>query len=298
MENIEDFKIAGEIAGKIREESKKLLIIDEYLLDIAETIEQMIRDEGAEPAFPVNLSVNNIAAHYTPSYKDDRTLKDKDIIKVDIGVKYGDGIGDTAYTFSMNNEHTDMIETAKKALYTAIDNIKPGVKTGEIGGKIEEVIRGAGYKPIVNLTGHKIENGILHAGIDVPNIATQDEYEFQEGDIFAIEPFVSNGKGWVNDKDQVEIFAFHNPGPVRSRNARKILETIIKKYQLLPFAERWLIKEFNSKLMVKSALKEMIKSKVIKVYPVLAEQNESIVTQYEHTLLVTENGCEVLTKPK
>lgn len=293
---LENFIEAGKIAGRIRKDSKSLIIVDEPLLEIAETIEQMILDEGVKPAFPVNISINDIAAHYTPEFQDTRALKEDDVVKIDMGAAIEGAISDTAYTVDLSEKNENLVKAANEALEAAIAMIKPGVKNGDVGAVIEEKIRSYGYKPISNLTGHMIKSNDLHAGVSVPNVKTKDNYEFQVGDVFAVEPFATNGRGYVEDSDQVEIFSVVSAQPIRMRQSRQILQHVVEKYQALPFAERWVRKEFKSKMLVSASLREMLSAQVIRGYPVLKEADNSIVAQAEHTILIEENGVRVLTK--
>ncbi|MFH1221715.1 MAG: type II methionyl aminopeptidase [Candidatus Micrarchaeota archaeon] len=295
-DNIDDFRAAGKLAGKIRDESKSLIMVGEPLLDIAETIEQMIEKEGARPAFPVNLSINDIAAHFTPTANDQRVLEEKDLLKVDIGVEINGAIGDTAYTVDLSGQHTQLVKAAEEALEAAIKAIKPGVKVGDIGGVVEDVGKKYGFKSIKNLSGHMIKTGLLHAGIDIPNVKTEDDYVLNEGEIFAVEPFMSTGAGYVVDGEEVGIFSFYGSGSVNMRQSRKLFDHIIREYKLLPFAERWIMKAFTSRLLVNAALKEMLEQQVIIGYPVLRDAEGGMVSQAEHTVLITTDGCEVLTK--
>ena len=295
-DNIEDFREAGKITAKIREESKRLIMVDEPLLDIADTIEKMIYDEGAKPAFPVNISINEIAAHYTPAITDERTIGDKDVVKIDLGAQIRGAIGDTAYTIDLSGEHEKLVNASEEALDNAINAMKPGVKVGDIGAVIEETANKYGFKPIRNLSGHKIKTGLLHSGIDIPNVKTEDEYTLKEGDIFAIEPFMTTGAGYVVDTDTVEIFSFYGTGATKMRQTKRILEHIIREYVLLPFAERWIIRKFSSRLIVNAVLKEMLESQLVIGYPMLKEAEDGLVSQAEHTVLVTADGCEILTK--
>lgn len=294
--SVEEFEEAGKIGAKVREESKALINIGEGLLDIAETIEGMIREEGAQPAFPANVSINDIAAHYTPESGDKATIGEKDVVKIDLGVEINGALSDTAYTLDLGGEHGKLVEAAETGLEKAIAAMKPGVTIGEIGGVVEDAIKGYGYRPIANLTGHRISTGILHTGIDVPSIRTDDPYELQEGEIYAIEPFATDGRGFVSDSDQVEIFSLYMPGKLRMRESRKVLNHIISRYGLLPFAERWLQQEFRSKLLLKNALKEMLRMQVLKAYPVLKEAGGGVVAQAEHTVLIEEGGARILTR--
>ncbi|MEM4626280.1 MAG: type II methionyl aminopeptidase [Candidatus Bilamarchaeaceae archaeon] len=295
-DNIEDFRAAGKIAAKIREESKRLIMVGEPLLDIAETIENMIEKEGAKPAFPVNLSKNSIAAHYTPSIDDTTVVEETDIIKVDIGVSVNGAIGDTAYTIDLSEKNKQLVDAAEEALSEVIKAIKPGVKIGDLGAITEGIAKKYGFKPISNLSGHMIKTGLLHAGIDIPNIKTDDDYIIKEGEIYAIEPFITNGAGYVEDAEEVGIFSFYGPGSTTMRQSKKILEHIIKEYRLLPFAERWVMRKFNSKILVNAALRELLEAQIITGYPVLKDAGNGLVSQAEHTVLVTTDGCEILTK--
>jgi methionyl aminopeptidase len=295
-DNLDEFREVGRIGAGIREESKKLVMVGTPLLDVAETIEGMIAEEGCVPAFPVNISINEIAAHYTPETGSEVVLDEKDVVKIDIGLSLNGALADTAYTIDLSGENGKLVEASEKALENAIAAMKPGATIGEIGGIIEETIHGYNLKPISNLTGHKIKTGILHAGIEIPNVKSKDPYEFKAGEIFAVEPFATNGAGYVEDQEQVEIFSLYAPAPVRMRQSRKIIEYVINEYGALPFAERWIRKKFPSKLLVSAALKELLESHFIKGYPVLREAEKGLVSQTEHTILITEEGNEVLTK--
>lgn len=296
QDELEAFRNAGRIAAKIREESKALIMVDASLLDIAETIEQMIAEEDAKPAFPVNISINEIAAHYTPEVDSEGTLGEDDLVKVDLGIDIDGALSDTAYTIDLGGKQEKLVTAAQEALDAAIAAIKPGVSVGEIGGVIEDAITKHGYRPISNLTGHMIKSNALHAGIEIPNVRNSMPYQFKPGDIFAVEPFATDGEGYVEDMQQVEIFSVYQPGSVRMRQSRKIIDFVLENYGMLPFAERWLRKEFRSRLLVSAALKELLQHHVLRGYPVLREVKKGMISQAEHTILISDDGCEVLTK--
>ncbi|MFH2105894.1 MAG: type II methionyl aminopeptidase [Candidatus Micrarchaeota archaeon] len=295
-EDLEDYRQAGRITSKIREESKSLIMIGTPLLDIAETIEQMIVEEGLKVAFPVNISINEIAAHYTPEVECQQCLKETDLVKIDIGAHLNGAIADTAYSVDLSDKNQKLIEASEAALEKALQTIKPGITNGEVGGVVEETIKSFGFKPISNLSGHMIRRYDLHAGIDVPSVKTKDNYQFQVGDVFAIEPFATNGAGYVEDSEQVEIFSIYGPNPIRMRHTRQILKHVLDNYGMTPFAERWIRKEFKSKMLVGASLRELLSSQVIRGYPVLKDTGKGIVSQAEHTIIVTEKGCEITTK--
>ncbi|MFZ5501368.1 MAG: type II methionyl aminopeptidase, partial [Candidatus Micrarchaeota archaeon] len=247
-------------------------------------------------AFPVNISINEIAAHYTPEFGSETVLKDDDLVKVDLGMQVDGALSDTAYTIDLGGKNEKLVQAAEEALEKAIATIKPGVGVGQVGAIIESTIKGYGFKPIANLSGHMIKSNELHAGVEIPNVKTEDSYHFEEGDIFAVEPFATTGQGFVEDLEQVEIFSIYAPSNVRMRQSRKIVEHVVQNYGMLPFAERWVRKSFQSKLLVSAALRELLQNHFIKGYPVLREVARGLVSQAEHTVLVTKDGCEVLTK--
>jgi methionyl aminopeptidase len=294
-DELELFREAGKMASRVREDSRRLIMVGESFLDIAETIEKMIADEGGKPAFPVNISINDIAAHYTPEFESEAVLGEKDLVKVDLGIDLNGALSDTAYTVDLDGSNTSLVKASEDALENAIKAIRPGVAVGEIGGIIEETIKGYGFRPISNLSGHMIKSNELHAGVEIPNVKSNDPYRFSEGDIFAVEPFATTGSGHVEDLEQVEIFSIYMPSKVRMRQSRKIIEHVLQNYGMLPFAERWVRGAFGSKLLVGAALKELLQNHFIRGYPVLREVSRGLVSQKEHTIRVGADGCEVLT---
>lgn len=289
------FEKAGKISAKVREDSKMLVNPGESYIDVVETVEKMIFDAGAVPGFPCNISINDTAAHYTPEIGSEGLIGEKDIVKIDLGVSVDGCVGDTAYTIDLSGEQPKLLEAAEEALKAAIASVKPGVPVSEVGGAIEEQIRSRGFKPIENLTGHKIEPFALHAGVSIPNIKSGDSYELQEGDIFAIEPFATTGIGHVADSSQVEIFSVQAEGKLRMRSSRDLLNKLVQRYFTLPFAERWLVRDFNSRLMLSAALKELLNAGCLHPYPVLKEAGKGLVSQFEHTILVEHDGARILT---
>jgi methionyl aminopeptidase len=283
-----DFLQAGKVASAVREESKKLVMVDTSLLDIAETTEQMIQEAGAECAFPTNISVNSLAAHFTPETGCERMLGENDVVKIDLGTMINGAIADTAYTIDLSGKNGPLLEASHAALEKALELCTPGRRVQEISAAIEHEIKSRGFLPISNLTGHMIKKGFLHAGVDVPNVKTAHPYVMKEGDVFAIEPFASTGSGTVQDTSQVEIFSLIQTKSLRMREARKIQDYVFRKRMMMPFAQRWLDSAGFPRVLVDMALKEMMAQKVIASYPVLKDSGDGLVSQHEHTVIVSE----------
>ncbi len=293
-EILEKYIQAGKIAKEAREEAAKSAKPGVSLLELGEQIEKMIRDKGADMAFPINLSLNDLAAHYTPKHEDETVLKDTDVLKIDIGVHVDGYVADTAVTIQFGGNER-LVEASREALNAAIDMIRPGAKIQAISEKIEEVITSHGFKPVENLTGHGLDQYIVHAPPSIPNIKFSSSKTLEENQVIAIEPFASTGAGHVNDTPDILIFSLEKEKPVRSPEAKKILN-FIQRYNGLPFAERWLLSQDaidyglpSSLFKIRLALRELTQNNILATYPPLRDAKGGLVSQAEHTVIVQDD---------
>jgi methionyl aminopeptidase len=284
-EVLEKYLKAGRICAEIRQELSGILKPGTRLLAIAEAVDRKIHEKGAKPAFPVNISVNEIAAHYTPSFNDEKVIKPADLVKIDIGVHVDGYIGDMAFTYC--SEPSPLIKCSEECVQAAINIIKPGVTISEISKVIEDTVNKHSLGLIVNLTGHTLEKYVFHGSPSIPNVSNSSNHKFREGDVIALEPFVVQSNGYVKDSGTVEIYRFLRERPVRLPEARKILELARTEYKELPFAKRWLYKNF-SPIKVSLALRQLEAAGAIEIYPVLREIENKPVAQSEHTIIVME----------
>lgn len=111
-----------------------------------------------------------------------------------------------------------------------------------------------------------------------------------------MEPFVTlkNAEGAVRDGDITQIYRFVKVKGARSAEAVKLAEFVQNTYKTLPFASRWLHKVWSENTF-DAVFEELVKRRCIVGYPVLVEASGHVVSQAEHTIVVTENGCRVLT---
>ncbi|MEK6848178.1 MAG: type II methionyl aminopeptidase [Nanoarchaeota archaeon] len=292
-EEIEKLKKAGKIASDARDFARKIIKRDMPLLEIAEKIEAEIERLGGKPAFPVNLSINSIAAHYTPGFDDKTTASG--ILKVDIGVHIDGEIADTALTIDLENssENKELIESAETALKEAIETAKKDVLLSEVGRTIQKSIEKSNLKPIANLSGHAIEKWKVHAGATVPNIDNKTTVKFKHG-VYAIEPFVTNGDGAVYEGRPSGIYQYAEKRPVRDIFARRVVEFITTEYKTLPFCQRWIVKKFGVRSLL--ALHFLEQQGILRQYPQLIERGNGNVAQAEHTILITDSKTEVVTE--
>ncbi|GAA0227268.1 type II methionyl aminopeptidase [Haladaptatus pallidirubidus] len=288
-EKYEKHREAGEILAQVRTETAERVEVGASHLEIAEFAEDRIRELGGKPAFPVNISIDEEAAHATPSLDDESTFGE-DMVNLDIGVQIDGWLADTAITVDLSG-HDDLAEASEEALDAALEVVEPGVETGEIGAEIESVIDGYGYNPVVNLSGHGLAHYEQHTEPNIPNRAVSQGIELQVGDVVAIEPFATDGSGKVREGAEEEIFSLEREASVRDRSARKALDQITEEFRTLPFATRWL-----DSSRPEMALRRLKMKNVVHGYPVLKEEEGFLVSQKEHSVIVTEDGCEVFTR--
>ncbi|MFT4891853.1 MAG: methionyl aminopeptidase [Halobacteriales archaeon] len=290
-EQYEKHREAGEILAQVREEAAEMVDVGVSHLEVAEFAEDRIRELGGKPAFPVNISVDEEAAHATPSADDDATFGEE-MINLDLGVHIDGWLADTAVTVDLSG-NPELAEAPAEALDAAINVIEPGVETGEIGAAIEEAIEGYGYNPVVNLTGHGLGHWDQHTAPNIPNREVSQGTTLEVGDVVAIEPFATDGTGKVSEGAEEEIFALEREGNVRNRQARQALEQITEEFRTLPFATRW-IESGRAEM----ALRRLKSQDIVHGYPVLKEDDGKLVSQKEHTVIVTPDGCEVTTRSR
>lgn len=287
----ENYVKAGKVIQDAREVARDVAEPGTNLKTIADTIEDEIRDQGLHPAFPVNISINEQAAHYTPGVSEERVLNENDVVKIDIGAHSDGYIADTALTVNPSGKRKEMIEAVEEVLEAALGFVEPGVTVGEFGRFVEKQIPEE-YEPVRNLTGHYLGRYTQHAGVSIPNIDNASSHEFQKGDAVAIEPFISTGAGKIKNGKPGNIYKLENDRNVRGRTERKLMGEI-KNFKGLPFTTRW-ISNFGGRQ--KMAMQKLVKSGVVKSYDVLKDREDGLVAQAEHTVLVgVDDGENIVT---
>jgi len=297
-EELEYYVKAGEVvkhaldyAYRIVKSRKRVKIYD-----LCQAIENFIVKAGARNAFPCNICVNEVAAHYTPFPEDEEYIPNYGIVKIDVGAHINGYIADAAISIPLSEEFKDIVDVNREILSNVIDNFRPGVKLGEIGGLIYKLAKKHGYKTIENLTGHLISRYLLHAGKYVPNIPQRISERIVEGEVYAIEPFLTfqNGSGRVVESTTTRIYSLIRFKKIKNDTLEMYRKYIYSKFNRLPFTPRWLYTEFR-KEKINQLIQEMVRKNLLRAYPVLVEEKKAIVSQFEHTVIVLKKEVVVVT---
>lgn len=323
---LEKYEEAGRIASKVRKQAAKKITAGMRVLDFIEWIESEVTSTGAGLSFPCNISINQIAAHYTSPPNDDTIFSYGDIVKIDLGAEIDGYISDTAVTVVVegdNAECTDedgnplkmpgrlddgnpvvtdddielrhnLIEASSSALENVLSIVKDGVTLNDIGKTVQDTINSYGFVPIVSLAGHSLEQNNLHAGISIPNYPDASTYELKEGDHVAIEPFASSGAGITSDIPEYYIYSFMNNKPIRNPQAKVLINNISRNNRYFPFAQRHVKTSFDENQFTR-ALRPLIMNGSIYPHAVLKDKADGMVAQTEHTVIVEKEGCTVTT---
>lgn len=292
-EELSKWKLAGQIAGRARDLGAGMVEEGVTYLEVADTVEDFIREEGGKVAFPVNVAVNEVAAHYTPRPGEKTKFQHGDLVKIDVGAHVEGRIGDTAKTVEVGtNTYESLILAAKRSLESAIEVVRGGITLATIGSIVERTTNSMGFKPIVNLTGHSIEKFNLHAGLSVPNYDDRSKDYIPPGTIVAIEPFATTGVGEVQSWKRSNIYRFVRPRGKLKEGQEKAMKILQENSGGLPFSERWLSLKMEKP---EKPLRGLVRAGSVYSYPILRETSGGMVSQWEHTLYVTEKGCKILT---
>ncbi len=294
---IEDYLKAGKIASEALKKSFDVVSEGKKVLEICEELEEFIIKKGGYPAFPVNISQNEEAAHYTAKFEDDKTIKKGAIVKVDLGVHVHGYIADTAITITFSSMDSSMVKANYETLENALKAIRPGLEFYDFGSYIEKTAKNYGFKTIENLMGHKLDHFVLHSGVSVPMIGSPLKGHFEKNSAYAIEPFFveSSAIGFVIDGEHSNIYRLISPKKLKGdESSSNLISFIWEKYKTLPFASRWIAKEFGANSV--QILDKLVKEGVLEDYHVLIEAGGARVSQFEHTVYLTENETIVTTK--
>ena len=284
-------------AGRIARETLKLSLelVEEgaLLIDIAEKLEGYILSRGARPAFPVNISINEVAAHYSPSVSDESRIPPGSVVKVDVGVHVDGYIVDAALTIPLDRRWAPLAEAAREALRAALLTLRNNSPVNDVAKSISTSIESRGYKPVRNLTGHMVSRYVLHAGKSIPNVpdSALSRARVFSGEAYAVEPFATTGEGYVVERGESHIYRVTSTKKLQGDpGLNEYLELLWREYKGLPFSERWL----ERLGITLKDLHQLVKARRVYHYPRLVEVTGSPVSQFEDTVIILEGGCKAL----
>ena len=204
-EKFEKMKIAGNLAARTLDmltDHIKIGISTDYIDKLGY---EFIRDNNGHSAplfyrgFQKSLctSLNHVVCHGIPS---DRILDEGDIINVDVTAIVDEHYGDTSRMFCIGKtpiKANNLIDVTYESMMKAIRILKPGLRLGDIGHKIQSYVEDKGFSVVKDFCGHGIST-VFH---EPPNILHYGEkntgMKIYPGMTFTIEPMINAGKKQV-----------------------------------------------------------------------------------------------------
>ncbi len=289
---------AGKAIGLALKKATEICSPGMKMLDFTTQVEQAILDAGCNFGFPLNVSLDSIGAHYSSPIGDTSIIPAHGLLKVDAGAHCNGFIADAAVTINLGNDgdiYQSLWSAAKESLDAAVEAFRPGRTMHEIGEIIYRVMEKYHVKPISNLGGHKLGQYTLHAGSFVPNTPQpENTTKIEEGDVYAIEPFSTNGFGAIKDGSQIYIYRYEK---AKKKNIslpdKRIQQQFKDNFSTLPFSPRWI--KFIPQAQIDHTIKKFVSWEVLDYYPVLIERGNGLVAQFEHTVIVEHDGAVVTT---
>lgn len=296
---IESYIKAGNAVIAAKKLAQKIVKPGLLYLELATKCEDEILNQGCELAFPINISLNEIAAHYSPTIDDKMLVPAKGLLKIDLGAHFDGYIADSAFTINIDNDKIlqNYIDAATEGLEAAIAKFRPGIKLYELGEVIAEKIITHGLRPIVNLGGHELKRYNLHAGPFIPNFRdTSHDQVLKVGDSYACEPFATSGVGKVvNGKDSYIYRFVRKVKKDLSYKDLDLMKKIEKITKRLPFSPRLLERNGIEKQEIKKIIDKFLQKKILDNYPILIERSGEPVAQQEHTIIIDMDGNPIVT---
>ncbi|RDE12667.1 MAG: type II methionyl aminopeptidase [Candidatus Thorarchaeota archaeon] len=291
----ENWRKAGTAAHDALEIVRPLVRPGTKVIDIVEAVEKHIRANASGLSFPCNVSINNVAAHYTSPLNDGTVIPDSGVVSIDCGAHVEGCVSDSAFAFALSPEHESLVKASLEATKVAVELMRPGAKLNSIGALIEDTIKSAGFMPVKQLSGHQLGEYELHGEKQVPCVSGKSEVLVEEGEIYAVETFASTGSGNVADLPNPMIYQLLPiMVPVRFQGTKEFLSIARKEFKGFPFAERWMAERMKHATL-KMAIRELRLSGALYAHHILAEEKGVLVTQSEHTVIVTHDGHEQTT---
>lgn len=216
-EEIKILREGGKILSSVLKEVSKRVAPGVATLELDQLAEKLIIKKGGRPSFkdyktaddripyPATLcvSINDEVVHGIPK---SRSLKEGDIVSLDIGMEYKKMFTDMAVTLPVGKvsvEAQKIIDTCKESLAKGIASVKEGANIGNIGFAVQECSEKNGFGVIRNLVGHGVGHEV-HEAPEIPNFGKKGVgLKLKVGMVLAIEPMITAGD-WkiILDKDE------------------------------------------------------------------------------------------------
>lgn len=257
-------------------------------------------------AFPTTVSVNEVCGYNSPLLEDSTTIKEGDLVKLELGVHIDGFASFVAHTVVVQSDKNapitgkkaDVILAAYKAAQAALRLIKPGHFNNEVTEVIQKVCDSYQVTPLEGVLSHELKKHLIDGNKVILNRETfeqrVDAQEFAVHDVFALDVFVSSGDGKTKENDvrcTVYKRAMDRSYQLKIKQSRQFFNEVLDRYPSYCFS----LNSFEDPIVARIGIKECLEHELLIPYPVLSEKAGAVVAQFKFTVMITKGKTTALT---
>ncbi|KAF6260545.1 peptidase M24, structural domain-containing protein [Scenedesmus sp. NREL 46B-D3] len=272
-------------------------------------------------AFPTCVSPNSIVGHFSPLADNPLTVKDGDLVKIDLGCHIDGFISTQAQTVlvgtsfdtPITGKAADLLEAARTAFNAAIRLIKPGKRVSDVAPKLAAAVEPFGVALVEGVMSHQMKQFVIDGNKVILNKPSPEhkveDQEFEPNEVYAIDIVVSSGEGKPRMLDEKETTVYKRALDVeyklKLKASRAVFSEISKKSPPCPSPSGALLaltegaegeaKQDLSEGQLRLGLVECLSHSLLHPYPVLHEKQGDLVAQIKGTVLLMPNGSDKVT---
>lgn len=260
-------------------------------------------------AFPTCVSVNNCVCHFSPLKSDpDVTLKDGDLVKIDLGVHVDGFISNVAHSFIVGvtkdkpqtGKKADVVKAAHLCAEAALRLVKPGNKNTQVTQAWNKIAKSFNCSPIEGMLSHQLKQHVIDGEKTVIQNPTDqqkkdhEEVEFEVHEVYAVDVLISTGEGKAKDGGQRTTVYKRDPNKVyglKMKTSRAFLSEMERRFDTMPFT----LRAFEDESKARLGVVECAKHELLQPFNVMQEKDGEFVAQFKFTVLLMANGPHRIT---
>nr|XP_019942624.1 PREDICTED: proliferation-associated protein 2G4 isoform X1 [Paralichthys olivaceus] len=282
---------------------------DAYIMAETGKVFKKEKDMKKGIAFPTSVSVNNCVCHFSPLKSDsDYTLKDGDLVKIDLGVHVDGFIANVAHSFvvgaSKENPITgrkaDVIKAAHLCAEAALRLVKPGNQNSQVTEAWNKIAQSFKCSPIEGMLSHQLKQHVIDGEktiIQNPSDQQRKDHEkaeFEVHEVFAVDVLISTGEGKARDGGLRTTIYKRDPSKqygLKMKTSRTFFSEVERRFDAMPFT----LRAFEDEAKARLGVVECAKHELLQPFSVLQEKEGEFVAQFKFTVLLMANGPHRIT---
>lgn len=314
------YKMASEITNRVLKEIMEKCLPNTSAVEmcsfgdsrIAEETEKVFKKEKnmkKGTAFPTCISCNNCICHFSPLKSDpDYTIKEGDLVKIDLGCHIDGFIAVAAHTFVVGaskekkatGRKADVILAAYNAAEAALRHLKPGSTNYQITETIDKIADSYKCKPVEGMLSYQLEKDIIDGKkhiIQNPNEMQKkdgcEKCEFLLHEVYALDVLISTGEGKPKE-GETRTTVYKKKDLIyqlKMKASKALLSEAEKKYGMMPFT----LRNFEQEGKARLGITECVNHDLMEPYPVYYEKEGEFVAEFKFTVLIMPNNTMKIT---